>query len=169
MARYYSNGGASSGGSVPSWTEDGNSPHTASGVSSSTYTLSGQYDQVMVKYQYVVGSESSRTDLFMQVNGDASGSYNWVNSDGTNGTASDVIILGGAQSSWGYAGDVRIDGSWSNTNGLVGASVLTPNDITQTFATRFAAQSVSSPLDSWTLEYNTGTISLRGRVFGLDI
>lgn len=70
------------GGTTLGWTEDGNSPDSASGVGSYTYNLAGEYDEVRVVMKVTKTSANSR-GVDVRVNGVTSGSYDFRRADGS--------------------------------------------------------------------------------------
>jgi len=128
------------------WSEDGNSSKTETGVSSSTFSLSNDYDIVKVIIQIEdVSGDVTQPDL--RANGDSGNNYSWVKTDGTTSSGSEVQILHSMNSNNSVTFIFECDGRWNNewTGGLTAQRNLSGQ------AVGFLNNNISSPLDSLTI------------------
>lgn len=146
------------------WTKDGNSPQTATAMTSDTYTLAGTYDQVWVSvFMEDVSGANNQIDL--RYNGDTGTNYEYTENDdvssvgtsqvdkilliGANRAVTNTFLMGGRSSNEIAGGQHMIRAGanvavgWSNTN-------------------------VTPPLDSMTI-LGAGSFDIRWQVFGRDI
>lgn len=72
------------------WTEDSNSPHTATGVTDTTVTLGETWDRVLVLVESTDQASSTAND-WLQVNGDTGANYSSVAYDGTHYTGANEV------------------------------------------------------------------------------
>lgn len=147
------------------WAEDGNSPASASADSSLDYTIAGEYDLVRVVVGETTGSESSQTALQMQVNGDSTSNYFF--------RATDTTTVGN-NSQWRFArsgdpssnpifGEMTLLGRWNQEIACT-ADIGGAHNQDHMFHGRHSA--LTSPLDSFSLTWATGTLTTTVEVYG---
>lgn len=151
---------------VPNWTEDDNSPTTVSGASNLSYTISGTYDQILIALHDIRGDSSTSTDLALTLDGVTTG-YRHFNSDGSKTTTSGSVALIQSVTStdMSMTGTILVAGRFSNSS-----CGITPNiGLEDPGAISGAATDVTSPVDSFKLEWGNGNISGAVEVFGRDL
>ena len=99
---------AEPGENIPNWVEDGNSPHNFA-VDGGTYTLVGEYDEVMVRY---FGNQTGSERLRLRINGDTGSNYDRITVDNQSFENNDEIDL------FSLSEDIRggfvISGRWQS-------------------------------------------------------
>lgn len=149
------------------WEEDANSPVTASGSSSLSGTLSGEYDAVKLVPTLISGDNSNAQDLQLTVNGDTGANYGYVSVGGSTSTGqSNLVVARGVPNSGGVFGEMVLGGKFSSGNfyftgpvaggGLINTAIHGYNN------------NISSPLDSFTFQWSTGNITADIAVLGLN-
>lgn len=150
------------GGGGGLWTEDANSPLTASSTSEATITLDGQYSLVKA---FIVGDSSSTTGnaIQMRVNGNTN-TYETTMTDGS--PFSDGFVR---QIAWSGAAEGSVctmAGEWSGDWGG-GCEAPTLHSTYGHTADAYGHPGVTSPLDSITLYNNAANnFSVTARVYG---
>lgn len=154
------------GTNVPGWVEDGNSPLSFSGGQSTTYTLSGTYDRVIVKVDEWRNT-AGQQNLELQINGDTgANNYNRRRVDGS--IQSDVgfwNVANNLDSGGHVSGDFRFDGRWT-THATYTATDIGVTDVGAWRAVGGNNTAVSSPLDSITFRGESGSIAVDANVYG---
>lgn len=150
------------------WEEDGNSPGSLSGVST-TYSLAGEFDEVVVAFDSIEPGTGSGVRLAIQIEGDAGTNYRW-HSD-TNGNTSGDTLAGIAVTSspdGRFTGAIWMTGRWSGSWNLGNYGVSANGSGREVISARNRA--VSSPLTQFTLldDYANATFSGEFYVYGRD-
>jgi len=150
---------------VPDWTEDANSPGSATNVGSFTFTLAGTFDVVRcyLKISEVAGSVQV---LNMQVNGDTGANYRYRTTRGTLTTGdTNWDTIGFLRSNNTNRFIVDLEGRWGNRIEM--GNCITGESNVILGASNAA---VSSPLDSITVFGNAGNITVDSmEVYGRSI
>jgi len=148
---------------TPNWVEDGNSPHTFSDVSETTYLLEGEYDEIQLRMK--VSGDSGR-ELEIRLNGDSASNYSYYRVDGNSSTSTSQIPLTDiAQDE--TTTTVEIAGRWDGFCGLQNNARQFANNV----ALSGENESITSPLTEFTLADFSGTMNITGtvEVYGRDI
>lgn len=149
---------------VPNWTEDGNSPQTATGVASNTFTLNGTFDIVQCWVQ-VEDQSGSTNVLDLRANGDANANYAFIsNGDGSTSGATEVQTIGAIAGNDTDFERFTVSGRWAND--WQGGKPLSRPSGSQ--AVGWNNGSLTSPLDSLTI-VGDGAFDIAWVVYGLDI
>lgn len=155
-------GGGGGGGGV--WTEDGNSPLTETGVSSSTYTLDGTYDIVNVLYQ-IEDVSGSTNQIDLRFNGGSGNNYNYIDASGSNTTqATSVERIISLTANEEFASSFQMGARWGSQ--IRGGQ--TPPDSGGFNAVGWTNGTVTSPLDSMTF-LGAGNFDISWQVYGRDL
>lgn len=149
---------------TPTWTEDGNSPFTAAGVTSTTVTLADSFDLFKVTLE---ATDQATTNGFIgvQVNGDSSTNYNNTDQSGSQTIGEDrfreVLFIGSGTTEVGL---FTVTGRWGGGCRL--GLPLTNSALGELQAGNNGA--VSSPLTQFTL-LRASSFDVEGRVYGLAV
>lgn len=138
----------------PDWQEDGNSPMTVSESESETYTLDGEYDEVMVR-----GRVGDAGDVYLTVNGDTGNNYDYYTIDGANKDGEADVHIAFTD---GFVFEMQ--GKWGDRWGVFNSPRVA---VGYTASTAFNS-TVTSPLTEFTI---TSTTNMNGviEVYGRDI
>lgn len=156
---------SSGGGSAFSWEKDSNSPATLSGNSSYSYTLGGEYDQVLVVISNYDTSSTSFEDIRFTVNNDGGTNYRSRDVDGSSSTNMSSVGLGDVDTSYNTHGHILMTGRWDTSFGMsVQLAIWDENGAIRAFN-----DNVSSPLDRFDLDEGTGeNFDMTLEVYGRD-
>lgn len=153
---------------VPDWSEDGNSPFTASGAGTLSGSLSGTYDFVMLLVHDIHGDSSNSEQLELTFNNDTTSNYFYTDTSGTRtSSASHWDMDGGVtpSNSAGTTGKLILSGRWTKRfyGGFTGGAIDNASLV------RGLHTALTSPLDSFTLQWSSGNITGRVEAYGKDI
>ena len=145
------------------WEEDGNSPGTLSG-NSTTYSLAGEFDEVVVAFDSIDPGTGSTVRLAIQIEGDTGTNYRWHSSaDGNVSGATDAGVALTAGDNGRFAGAIWMTGRWSGQWNLGNYGVSANASGREVLSAKNKA--VSSPLTQFTLLDNNDNASFSGEFF----
>jgi len=148
------------------WTRDGSS--SASSAASLTYTLSTNYDQVLVSLKDIYGDDAgSNHQLQLQVNGSTSNHYDTLYIGGTREVGISYANLGQISNvaSNDVSGHLLLEGRWTHTHS--GTAML--NGFNSTSVASNYRAGITGPLSSLSLQIGADNISGNIEVFGRDL
>jgi len=147
----------------PDWSEDANSPINQSGSQSHTISLNSSYDSVLVKIQSFTNTSGGFQTLGVQVNGQTSG-YTIIKSDGTDATVAQWLPIDRTLGD----GDAFTGDEFILSEGRLGlsAGTLTFGAVQLSNNVDKWVNGPSGPVSSITFRGDTGTVSIKARVYG---
>lgn len=148
------------------WEEDGNSPINVSGVGSTTYSIAGSHQKVLVVIEFADQTQSAGEELLMTVNGDTGANYDYRDSTGgTVVTGETSLQIGSVEGDRNYFGTFIFTRSFENALSISGSAATNGPYLVQG-----ANANVGSPITQFTIkEPVNSTLTLRARVYGRSL
>lgn len=138
-----------------------------SGVAQASYTLTQNYDKVVLDIDSITGSSTSLEYLQMQLNGDTTANYDWITASGTRSTGNSQIRSGRfTPASQSGGGSPEIEGRWAGNVSVFGPLGVGSGNNDLVSAKNDA---LASPLNSIQLQFGTGNISIDATVYGVGL
>jgi hypothetical protein len=154
-----------------SWTEDGNSPWDPADSQTLTYNLSSNWDLIKLHVELFKNVSGGSQLIQFFINGDSgNGNYNYTVANGNNYSDAAVAYIIGDSTfpdGHGFHGLIFMNGRWGT--GWCGKAVGALTSRYYETLDVFNNPNAISPLDSFTFKGGSGNISVRLRVFGIDI